>query len=98
MSGTSGILSQIDNVCFCVCRSIPKPVPQESNYFNSQAPEQLHPDYENGEASQMTWAKVGRGGWWCLWTEPDSAVSPPPLQISDSSALMAVIGSRYSVK
>ncbi|KAB0386898.1 hypothetical protein FD755_001854, partial [Muntiacus reevesi] len=28
-------------------RSIPDPVPQESNYFNSQAPEQLHPDYEN---------------------------------------------------
>ncbi|KAB0402284.1 hypothetical protein E2I00_014109, partial [Balaenoptera physalus] len=28
-------------------RSLPSPVPQESTYLNSQAPEQLHPDYEN---------------------------------------------------
>uniref|UniRef100_A0A8C2NSQ0 Ig-like domain-containing protein n=1 Tax=Capra hircus TaxID=9925 RepID=A0A8C2NSQ0_CAPHI len=28
-------------------RSIPSPVPQESTYFNSQAPEQPHLDYEN---------------------------------------------------
>ncbi|XP_055259336.1 Fc receptor-like protein 1 isoform X4 [Moschus berezovskii] len=28
-------------------RNVPSPVPQESTYFNSQAPEQLHPDYEN---------------------------------------------------
>ncbi|XP_070323674.1 Fc receptor-like protein 1 isoform X1 [Odocoileus virginianus] len=56
-------------------RSIPNPVPQESNYLNSQAPEQLHPDYENVNivSGDEVYSLV-----YCVQQEQPSAAESPP--------------------
>lgn len=52
-SATCEMPSQMESVCFCVCRSPPCPPPRESTYLNTTAPEQRQPIYEN--------VNVGRG-------------------------------------
>ncbi|XP_043308766.1 Fc receptor-like protein 1 isoform X4 [Cervus canadensis] len=63
-------------------RSIPNPVPQESNYFNSQAPEELHPDYENVNivSGDEVYSLVYR----VQQEQPSAAESPPGIHPGDT--------------
>lgn len=44
------MLSRMDSMCFCACRSPAVPPPRESTYLNSAVPVRPRPTYENGEA------------------------------------------------